>query len=336
MPTLAPSDKKSTTYTPVPGSLALRTRSLSESAEVQELFAEDRGTPIAREVGGAILARTLVREGYVAVLTDVYDRLALDQEAPEQAVYGHLYRLALGDDRNFCRVTKADLMRRTRLSERRLLKALAGLVTKGHVALVHRDREGTLYRVVLPHEVFGEGPGDAVLVSRTPTGRRAPDCARPSPEERRRATGGGADGDRPSPQEKAPARARAAPDRGEGRRAPDGARPSPEERRRSSGGGADGDRPSPEEKAPARARAAPDREESLQEYTSIGSLAAGFVARFGGPGREHESVVEEIMGRLEEGRSLREVAEELALFAREAPRRTPIAELARVVARVRG
>ena len=41
----------------------------------------------------------MVRHRYVPVLLDVYDRLALEQEAPEQALYGHIYRLALANER---------------------------------------------------------------------------------------------------------------------------------------------------------------------------------------------------------------------------------------------
>jgi hypothetical protein len=65
----------------------------------------------------------------------------------------------------------------------------------------------------------------------------------------------------------------------------------------------------------------------------MGALAAAFWRAHGGPGRDQASVLEEILARLEEGRTLREVAAELALFARKAPRKVPIAELARFLER---
>jgi hypothetical protein len=275
---------------------------------VRALEASERAVPVAREIAGEHLARTLVREGYVPVLTDVYDRLALSQEAPEQALYGHLYRLALGDDRNFCRVSKSDLMARTRLSERRLLKALAGLVTKGHVSLVHRDRRGTLYRVHLPHEVFREGADDRVIIAGEKPRRRA---ARAGPIDAEPFASVPRLPDRAAPQA-AERASEAAVDTGSARPpAAAHARPAPL-------GGGD-----------SRAFAT----DSLQKCTTVASLAAAFCAGHGGPGRDAESVLEEILGRLEDGRTLFEVAEELTLFARKAPRKVPITELARFLER---
>jgi hypothetical protein len=274
-------------YTPVPGSAALRTRSRGDSAEVRALEESERAIPVAREIAGEHLARTLVRDGYIPVLTDVYDRLALSQEAPEQALYGHLYRLAIGDDRNFCRASKSDLMARTRLSERRLLKALAGLVTKGHVSLVHRDKRGTLFRVHLPHEVFDEGADDRVIISGEKHLRRA------------------------------------APARGEG-----GGDPA-----RTVAGTPAAGRASGRAEGVGRVSSS-GRDHSLQEYTTIGALTSAFCAAYGGPGRDPSSVLEEVLGRMEEGRSLREVASELELFARKAPKKVPITELGRFLERV--
>jgi hypothetical protein len=249
-------------------------------------------------VAGEWLARTVVRERYVPVLLDVYDRLALEQSALEQALYGHLYRLALGDERNWCRVSRRELGQRTRLSERRLGKALAGLVDRGHIRLVQRDRRGTLYRVVLPHEVFGEAAPDAVHVA-----RRAP----------------GAADKKSAPWPATPSRA-----------------PAPTSAKTSAKTG-----PRKREPPPLpRAIAAPDRphkaykKSSPLDPSSVGSLAASFIARFSErPGRSRAEVVEEILGRLEEGQSLEETAVELERFGSKAPKATPISELARFLER---
>ena len=86
--------------------------------------------------------------------------------AEEQAAWFHLLRLSYGEGRNFCRVAKKDLVARLRLSERRLLRVLDALVAKGFARPLHRDNRGTLWRVALPCEAFGEPIGDDVLVGR--------------------------------------------------------------------------------------------------------------------------------------------------------------------------
>src|SRR5688572_29556885 len=116
---MKPQPKKSG-YTPIPGSgLVPRDPAL---ADIED---EDRAKLTAREVGGLSLGRVVVRGATLPVVLDVFDRLALDQEPEELAVYLHLYRLAVGDERNFCRVSRAELERRVRMSQLRLGKALA-------------------------------------------------------------------------------------------------------------------------------------------------------------------------------------------------------------------
>jgi hypothetical protein len=166
-----------TSYVSVPGSRAFVTRKGDADVPAARLEALDGAAVAGVDVNGHWLARTVVRDAYVPVLLDVFDRLALDQEPEEQALYLQLWRLALADERNHCRASRAELCRRTRLSDRRLGKALAGLVKKGHVALADRDRQGTLYRVLLPHEVAHEAAPDAVLVAR----RRAEPTLLPGP-----------------------------------------------------------------------------------------------------------------------------------------------------------
>lgn len=177
-------------YTPVPGSADLVTRPRPEQGPVAELEALDPAAPGGRHLGGEWLGRAVVRAGHVPVLLDVYDRLALDQEPEEQALYGHLYRLALGEERNWCRVSRRELCTRTRLSDRRLGKALAGLVAKGHVRLMERDKRGTLYRVRLPHEVFGEPDHDHVQFPGAGAAKRAPAPAAAAPRQAAAAAAG--------------------------------------------------------------------------------------------------------------------------------------------------
>jgi len=93
--------------------------------------------------------------GGIAIPAAVFDRLAPEQTPLEQAAYFHLFRLSFGEGLNWCRVGKRELMRRLRVSERRLNVALEGLVGKGHVKPLHRSTRGTLYRVYLPSEVLG-------------------------------------------------------------------------------------------------------------------------------------------------------------------------------------
>ncbi len=275
-------------YTRVPGSDQLRTKAIG-AGPAAELEALDPAAPTGRVVAGEWLARCVVRERYVPVLLEVYDRLCLDQEAHEQAAYGHLYRLALADERNWCRVALKELQQRTRLSERRLNKALAGLVAKGHIRLVERDRRGTLYRVMLPHEIFHEPDGDAVHMTRPAQSAYTPAARPPGPGE--------PPAPRSLPVDAAEMAAKAA-------------RPK------------------------ARARPTGVDSDRVLDSSTIGALALSFVERFGERrGRTRAEVVEEILGRLEEGLTLARVADELAAFGAKAPRATPVSDLARFVER---
>lgn len=307
-------------YTPVPGSDRLKTRPVG-AGPAAELEALDPAVASGRMVEGEWLARCVVRDRFVPVLWDVYDRLALDQEAHEQAVYGHLWRLALGEERNWCRVSLKELQQRTKLSERRLNKALAGLVAKGHLRLVERDRRGTLYRVMLPHEVFGEPDGDVVHMPRPRPGTGGGTSAAPA----------GASGNAPRP---APnvgtARASAATSASESTaRGAGGARESSP-----SGGAAEATGRHGPASARPRSRKIGHDSDTLLDSSSIGALARSFVERFGeGPGRTREDVVEEILGLLEDGVALADAASKLAAFGKAAPRRTPLSELKRFLAR---
>jgi hypothetical protein len=79
--------------------------------------------------------------------------------SPESfVVYLQLYRLAVGDGKNACRTSLAELARRTRLQGRRLNKAVADLVAAGGVVLVDRTRDGTLYLLRWPDEIVAGAP----------------------------------------------------------------------------------------------------------------------------------------------------------------------------------
>lgn len=338
-------------YTRVPGSDRLRTQPVG-AGPAAELESLDPATPTGRLVEGEWLSRCLVRDRYVPVLLEVYDRLALDQEAIEQAVYGHLYRLALADERNWCRVALKELQQRTRLSERRLNKALSGLVEKGHVRLVERDRRGTLYRVMLPHEVFGEPDHDTVHMPRSkgPAAQAQLASAR-APLAAKGVVGPAAAQTEPPPSDDNPAqddgaKAAEAPRRRDGRQAQAPAKGSEPPSRLAAGtrGGevalqtarvATQSRPAPA----SRRRAAghtPRDSNTLLDSSSIGTLAGAFLERFGErPGRTKADVVEEILGRLEEGAALPEVARALEAFGRKAPKATPVSDLARFLERQR-
>ena len=151
-------------YRGVRGSAALATRALAALAPAAEALApgEMRRVPFAGELLGAVR----VRGAYAALPLEAFDRASAALEAEEQAAYLQLLRLSVGEGRNFCRIAKRELGARLRLSERRLLRVLDALVGKGFARPLDRDNHGTLWRVYLPREAFGEPLGDDVLVGR--------------------------------------------------------------------------------------------------------------------------------------------------------------------------
>ena len=148
------------------GSAALATQPVSPGTVAAEALepGEMRRLPFAGELLGA--AR--VRSGFVAIPADAFDEAA-PRLAPEgQAAYLQLVRLSYGEGRNWLRATKRELEARLRLTERRLLRALDGLVASGLARPLHRDNRGTLWRVYLPREAAGEPLGEAVLLGKAP------------------------------------------------------------------------------------------------------------------------------------------------------------------------
>jgi len=155
-----------TYYIGIRGSAALGTAALDDEAAVAR--AEHLGPGEMRRVpfAGELLGAARVRSGYVPIPFDAFDRASQALGAEEQAAYLHLLRLSWGEGRNFCRAAKRDLMARLALSERRLNHVLDVVVEKGFARPLHRDNRGTLYRVYLPAEAFGEPLGDDVLCGR--------------------------------------------------------------------------------------------------------------------------------------------------------------------------
>jgi hypothetical protein len=146
------------------GSAALATQPIAPAAVPAETLepGEMRRLPFAGELLGA--AR--VRSGFVPIPADAFDEAAPGLAPEGQAAYLHLLRLSFGEGRNWCRVTKRELERRLRISERRLLRVLDGLVARRLARPLHRDNRGTLWRVYLPREAAGAPVGDGVLLGR--------------------------------------------------------------------------------------------------------------------------------------------------------------------------
>ncbi len=156
--------KGAATYRGIRGSAALATVRVDPAAVAAETLepGEMRRVPYAGELLGA--AR--VRGRFAAIPLDAFDRAGEALEAEAQAAWLHLLRLSYGEGRNWCRAGKKELMARLRLSERRLLRVLDDLVGAGFARPLHRDNRGTLWRVMLPGEAFGEPLGDEVLLGR--------------------------------------------------------------------------------------------------------------------------------------------------------------------------
>lgn len=146
------------------GSAALATQPIAPAAVPAEALepGEMRRLPFAGELLGA--AR--VRSGFVPIPADAFDEAAPALAAEAQAAYLHLLRLSYGEGRNWCRITKRELERRLRLSERRLLRVLDGLVSRRLARPLQRDNRGTLWRVYLPREAAGAPVGHAVLLGK--------------------------------------------------------------------------------------------------------------------------------------------------------------------------
>ena len=151
-------------YRGVRGSAALGTARLASGEVAAEALApgELRRVPFRGELLGA--AR--VRSSFAAIPLIALDRAGERLEAEAQAAWLQFIRLSWSEGRNWARIGKRELMARLRLSERRLLRILHGLVEGRFVTPLHRDNRGTLWLVAWPGEPFGEPPGVEVLLGR--------------------------------------------------------------------------------------------------------------------------------------------------------------------------
>jgi hypothetical protein len=116
------------------------------------------------------LPEALLGEAFRMVMDFVLPPLPLS----EQVTYLWLFRYAYGFNRNHCRVSRLALMRVTGLSKRGLDLALAELEKHNWIATVEVSyRQGTLYRVYLPHEQLEELssslPNSTLLDSQLPS-----------------------------------------------------------------------------------------------------------------------------------------------------------------------
>jgi hypothetical protein len=190
---------KSGYYRPVTGSRELRTGPRKSDDTLRVIETGNEGLAPQRYYRGEWLGG--VKFSGVTVPTAVFDLLAPTQTALEQAVYLHLFRLAYGEGRNFCRVGKREISGRTGLSDRRLNVVLDGLVRKGHIKPLHRDTGGTLYRVFLPSELLRLDPEPGLV--------RGPKIEKPEPPAPVKPVAAGADA-APLPETAPPAKGRAA------------------------------------------------------------------------------------------------------------------------------
>jgi len=115
------------------------------------------------------LPEAILGEAFRAVMDFVLPPLPLS----EQVTYLWLFRYAYGFGRNHCQVSRPALMRVTGLSKRGVDLALSRLETRGWIQTIAVNyRQGTSYRVYLPHERLGSPPGspyrllDSQLLSR--------------------------------------------------------------------------------------------------------------------------------------------------------------------------
>ena len=160
-------------YRGIGGCAALPTSPLSAGGPLGRAESLAPGELRRVPFAGELLGAARVRARFAAMPLEAFDRVAGVLGPVEQAAYLQLLRLAFGEGRNFCRAGKRDLMARLGLSERRLNRVLGALVEKRFLRALHRDNRGTLWRVYLPREAFGEPVGDDVLLGR-PAGSADP------------------------------------------------------------------------------------------------------------------------------------------------------------------
>ncbi len=153
-------------YRGIDGSAAIPTSPLAADSAVRRAESLEPGELRRVPFAGELLGAVRVWARFAPLPLEAFDRAAGVLGAVEQAGYLQMLRLAWGEGRNFCRVRKRDLMARLGLSERRLNRLLGALVRRRFLKALQRDNHGTLWRVYLPREAFGEPVGDDVLLGR--------------------------------------------------------------------------------------------------------------------------------------------------------------------------
>ncbi|MFH1811498.1 MAG: hypothetical protein ABIJ09_22345 [Pseudomonadota bacterium] len=293
-------------FHPVPGSAALRTVALGRDPSVVRVEALQPGKFERHLVQGEPLGRVVVRDAFVAVLVSIFDELAAQQSIIEQVLYLQLYRHSFGEDRNYCRLARRELCQRTGLSSRRFNCALAGLVRKGHVRLLQRDRKGTLYRVLLPSEIASGHTGDEVMLGKLRQATTSPDTRSALAAPAVLVTG--ADG----PEKEQAARPRSGP------RAPAQVEENNRYHKMTS--------KAKTEEAPAATRVIPQR-----QMPSVGQVVESVLLKL--PQRRRaqvaQDVLQDVLELLEEGEDLNSLGQHAAHFV--APRGQAAAEFGRFV-----
>jgi len=160
-------------YQPIEGSARLATTALAASPELSRAEALAAGEMRRVPFDGDLLGAARVRGRCAAIPLEAFDAAGARLAPEEQGAYFQLLRLSYGEGRNFCRVSKRDLVQRLGTSERRFHRIFDGLVRKGLVRLLHRDNRGTAYRVFLPHEAAGPAGDDAAWRAEPPRRPRA-------------------------------------------------------------------------------------------------------------------------------------------------------------------
>ncbi|MGQ9608237.1 MAG: hypothetical protein ACUVWN_02975 [bacterium] len=112
---------------------------------------ESFSTMLAKHYG---LSSVEIESNFTKFDNEVSDYLNSMQTPIEQSIYNRLYRLAVGQGKNYCRVSAESLMKACNIKDRRTLNSgLDGLIKKGHISAINRNNRGVLYRIFLPREV---------------------------------------------------------------------------------------------------------------------------------------------------------------------------------------
>jgi hypothetical protein len=128
------------------------TKPLSSMVQIEEkdykkrLFLKENTYPVA--------------ENSYLIERDVSDKLSLKLNPYEDVIYNKLYRLSLGEGRNYCQIGYGGIIEVTGLKCTRTVKiAIENLIEKKYIARINiddKDRKGkgTLYRIFMASEII--------------------------------------------------------------------------------------------------------------------------------------------------------------------------------------